>query len=175
MANGIQPSETKIYIVAADTNGSSLASSDVISGEIENWNLSGGAQEIESIPVFGDGTTTAFLDKESPREQFEVSFDVYINDTNSASLDRWDTYKFGTGLTSATEGASKAIFISSTTANGSKSYGFNNCRAVTWEPGQAADDFVKGTITFKFSPTTAAAAANLITSAVVATALPAWS
>jgi hypothetical protein len=174
MGNGIQPSETKIYIVAADTNASSLASSDVISGEIENWSLTGGEQEIEAVPVFGDGTTTAFLDKEKPRSQFEVSFDVYINDTSAATVDRWDIYKFGTGLTSATEGASKAIFISSTTGTSSKSYGFNNCRAVTWEPGQASDDFMKGTITFKFSPTTSASVANLQTSAVAAGSLPNW-
>jgi len=175
MGNGIQPNETAIYIVAADTNPSGVTSADRITGEIENWSLSGGNQDVESVPVFGDGTTTAFLDKEKPREQFELSFDVYINNTASSTLDRWDTYKFGTGLTSATEGSAKAIFIESYTGTKYKSFAMNNCRAVTWEPGQAADDFLKGTITFKFSPTTSAGAANLMTSSVQTTSLPNWS
>ena len=168
MSNGIQPSETRIYIAAADVNGQDLATSNMIKGEIENWNLSGGNQEVESVPVFGDGTTTAFLDKEKPREQFEVSFDVYINNTASSSLDRWDIYKYGTGGTSATEGSAKAIFIESVTDGKYKTTAMNNCRAVTWEPGQQADDFLKGTMTFKFSPTTSASAANLKTSSLVA-------
>ena len=174
MGNGIQPSETRIYIVDADVNASLIKTSDRITGEIENWSLTGGNQDIESVPCFGDGTTTAFLNKEKPREQFELSFDVYINNEDATALDRWDTYKYGTGLTSATEGGNKAIFIESVTNGLFKSTAVNNAVAVTWEPGQAADDMVKGTMTFKFSPTTSASAANLQTSAVAACTLPNW-
>ena len=175
MSNGIQANETAIYIVDADVNASALKATDKIKGEIENWSISGGAQEVESVPTFGDGTTTAFLDKEKPREQFEVSFDVYVNNASTTSLDRWDKYKYGAGLTSATEGTAKAIFIESKSGSLYKSTGMNNCRAVTWEPSQSADDFLKGTITFKFSPTTSSSAANLMTSAVEVVSLPDWS
>ncbi len=45
---------------------------------------------------------------------------------------------------------------------------FNNCRAVTWEPEMAADDMLKGSITFKFAPETSLGVANLRTSALAA-------
>lgn len=166
MGNGIQASETRIYIVSANVNGSALASSDRVIGEIENYSQSGGEQDIESVPTFGDGTTQAFLDKEKARTQLEISFDVYVNNAAASTLDRWDIYKYGSGGTSITEGDSKAIFIESLTGGLIKTTAMNNCRAVTWEPGQSADDMMKGTMTFKFSPATAAAAANLKTSAL---------
>lgn len=171
MANGLQSSNTRIYVVASGTNGSSLTAADMIVGEIENWSLSGGQQDVETVPVFGNGSTLAYLNKEKPREQFEVSFDVYISDAASSTLDRWDIYKFGSGpCSSATEGSTRAIFIESTTDGTKfKTIAMNNCQAVTWEPGQAADDFMKGTMTFKFSPTTSASAANLKTSALQST------
>ena len=167
---GVFPNETSVYIVAADVNGSSLTAGDKIVGEITNFSLSGGSENIESIAVIG-----GFVDKEMPREQYEVSFDVIVQNTASSTLDRWDVYKYGTGGTSVGESISKAIFVSAATGSGFKTMAFNNCRAVKWEPEMAADDMLKGTITFKFSPATPLGVANLRTSALASsTAFFTW-
>jgi hypothetical protein len=157
---GVFPNETSIYIVAANTNGSALTVANKIVGEITNWSKSGGDQEIESVPVIG-----GFVDKESPRNQIELSFDVIIQNTTASTLDRYDDY-FNAGGLSTAEGADKAIFIEHTTGSLKKTFAFNNCRAVTWEPEMAADDMLKGSITFKLSPTTALGVANVKTSAL---------
>lgn len=169
---GVFPSDTSIFIVNAGTNASAITASDKISGEITNWSLSGGEQDVESIPVIG-----GFVDKEMPRGQFEVSFDVIIQDSTAATLDRWDSFKYGssTAYSSALEASAKAIFIDFAPETGTKkSIGMNNCKGVTWEPEMAADDMLRGTMTFKFSPTTPTGSANLITSAVTASTLPNW-
>ena len=168
MGNGIQPNQTRIYIAPVDTNGADLSPSQMVVGEIENWKYSGGDVESEAVPVFGNGVTTAFLDKEKPPEQIELSFDIYVNNTAASTLDRWDIYRFGEGGTSATKGLPKSIFIESLTGGKVKTRGMNNCKAVTWEVSQQADDFLKGTLTFKFTPTTSAAAANMKTSSLAA-------
>lgn len=157
---GIFPNETSIYIVAADTVGSALTAADKVVGEITNFSLSGGGQDIESIPVIG-----GFVDKEMPREQFEVSFDVIVSNTAGSTLDRWDTYKYADG-TSSSESVNKAIYLSALTGSKWKTLAMNNCRAVTWEPELAADDMLRGTMTFKFSPETSLGVANLRTSSL---------
>ena len=159
---GVFPSETTIYIEPVDTVAANVAASQSIVGEITNWNLSGGEADIESIPVIG-----GFVDKENPRTQFEASFDVIIQNTATSTLDRYDIFKYGTGLTSATEGDSKTIWIKHYTNKAfTKMLGMNNVRAITWEPEMAADDMLRGTITFKFSPTTELGVANLKTSSL---------
>jgi len=172
---GIFPNETTIFIGTADQVTTALChSSNAVVGEIEKFGLSGGNQDVESVPVIG-----GFVDKEKPREQFEVSFDVIVANTSASTFDRWDTLKFGTALTSAGEGANKAIAIvmNSNGASPYKVYAFNNVKAVTWEPEMNADDMLRGTITFKFSPTTSLGAPNLKTSTVTtSTAFPtSWS
>lgn len=160
---GVFPTETTIYIAAADAVASALAASDKITGEIEKFNLTGGNKEIESVPVIG-----GFVDKEKPREQFEVSFDVIVQNTAASTLDRWDTLKFGSTLKSSGEGSAKMIWIQMQGNSSSlwKVYAFNNATAITWEPEMSADDMLRGTITFKFSPTTATGVSNLQTSTV---------
>jgi hypothetical protein len=160
---GVFPSETSIYIVANNTNGSALTDAGKIVGEITNWSKSGGEQEIEAIPVIG-----GFVDKESPRSQMELSFDVIVSNTASSTLDRYDTFYMGSGGTSAGESSPYSIFITSTNGTTHKTFAFNNCRAVTWEPEMAADDMLRGTITFKLSPTTPLGVANLRSSALAA-------
>ena len=170
MANAFQASETSIMLAPADTNPSDFdTAGTIIAGEIENWSLSGGNQDIESVPVFG-----GFLDKEKPREQFEVSMDVYINTADATSINRWDELKFGAAWGSDGEGAPQAIAIQSTDGTVHKSFVMNNARAITWEPGQTSDDFLKGTITFKFSPTTSAGQANFKTNAKLVENMADW-
>jgi len=172
---GIFPNETTIYIGTADQLTTELChSSNAVVGEIEKFNLSGGNQDIESVPVIG-----GFVDKEKPREQFEVSFDVIVNNLASSTFNRWDELKFGPTLTSVGEGSNKAIAIVMSTGGVTpfKVYAFNNVKAVTWEPEMNADDMLRGSITFKFSPSTNLGAPNLKTSTVAtSTSFPAsWS
>lgn len=160
---GVFPNETSIYIVAAGTNGSAITAADKIAGEVTNISISGGSKDVESIAVVG-----GFVDKEMPRDQIEVSMDVIVQNTVASTLDRYDVYKFGTGGTSATDGSDKTIFLSALTNSGTlwKTWAFNNCNVVTWEPELAADDMWRGTITFKLSPQTALGAANVKSSAL---------
>ncbi|HEY9702086.1 MAG TPA: hypothetical protein V6C58_06555 [Allocoleopsis sp.] len=164
---GIFPTETSIYVVTAGTNASALASSDKIVGEITDFSLSGGNKDVESIPVIG-----GFVNKELPREQFEVSFDVIISNTATSTLDRYDIFKYGSTMASDSDGSDKAIFLEFYSNGFTKLMAMNNCQAVTWEPEMAADDMLRGSITFKFSPTTGLGAANLKTSSVSGSTRP---
>lgn len=150
----IFPDEVKIYVVAADIDGTALATSDAITSYVTNYKKSGGNKDTEQIVLFGG----ANLEKEMPREQFEVSFDVIPQYGADATL--FDEYVSGTALTSAGEAAAKAIFIEATDGTYFYTIAMNNCKAVTWEPENAADDYLKGTITFKFNATTSAGTAN---------------
>lgn len=156
-----------IYIVAADTDGASLASSDAIPGEITSHNLTGGNQDVESVPAFG-----GFIDKEKPREQFEISMDVVPKiDTSAAVTDRWDIYKYGATGVSSAQGSDYAIFISAVDGANHKTTAINNARVTNWEPSHDADDNAAGSITFKFSPEDDVGVANLKTSALAASSV----
>lgn len=169
---GVLPAYTTIYIGTAGQVSATLChSSNAVVGEIEKFSISGGMRDLETLYVIG-GT----VDKVKPTEQFEVSFDVIVSDAAASTLDRYDTYRLGTGLTSATTGSNKAIAIVMNSEEGArfKVYAFNNVRAITWEPEMNADDLLRGTMSFKFSPTTSLGVANLKTSTCsTGTAFPA--
>ena len=165
----INRGDVNIYIVEAGQPGSALAASDIVSGEITSWGLSGGNKDVESVAAFG-----GFIDKEKPREQFELTLDI-VPKIDTLSSNRWDTYKYGAGLTSATEGTNKAIFVEASDGTNKKTWAFNNAFAVTWDPSHSADDNMSGSFTFKFSPTDDAGNANLQTSNIAASTIPAWS
>lgn len=152
---GVFPSETSIFIVEATTNGSALTAGNKIVGEITNFSLSGGDQDVESIPVIG-----GFVDKDSPRSQGEISFDIIVQNTVASTIDRWNNYAMLNGL-STNEPVDKAIFIYSTNGTTSMGLGINNCNVTSMERTMDADDMLRYSVTFKFSPTTALGASNL--------------
>lgn len=157
---GVFPNETSIYIVAAGTNGSALTAADLVKGEITNVSISGLDRSKESIPVVG-----GFVDKQNPRSQGEVSFDVIINNTFASSLERWDLYQFPNG-TSADEPQDKAIFLTSLSGSLWKTIAVNNASVSTSETTLAADDMLRKTVTLQFTPETPLGVANLRTSAL---------
>ena len=162
----IFPNETKVYIAAADIAGSALASSDAVTTEVGNFSVSGGGKDVESKPFFGG----AFISVEKPREVYELSMDVVCTYANAT---RWEGLMMGQGITStscesSTEPTLKRIFIEATDGTSYKTLAMNNCRAVTFEPEMSSDEYMKGTITFKFTPTTSAAASNLKIANVIA-------
>lgn len=162
----IFPSEVSVYIAPAGTVGSALATSDAVTTEISNFSLSGGSKDITSEPFFGG----AFIDKESPREQYEISFDVYVSYDNAV---RWEALLMGGNLESTSassdgESDSFRVFIEATDGTDYKTMAMDNCQAVTFEPEMASDDYMKGTLTLKFSPTNSSADANYLIADVAA-------
>ena len=158
MVDAFFPDQATIWIGTAATN---LAVSAIVStanqreSNITNYSESGGAKESESIPVFGGGNIT----KENPRDQLEVSFDVVIVPGASSSV--WDGLLFGTSLSSATDAADAAIAIQWAAGTNYYSRAYNNARGVSFDPESSADDLLRGTISFKLSPTTPDGTANL--------------
>jgi len=58
-----------------------------ITTEVTNFNDGGGSRDTESIAHFGN----AFLTIKKPQEQFEISFDVDLNDTTWAEMINFDS------------------------------------------------------------------------------------
>lgn len=153
-----------IFIAPADTDGSALATSDEVNGEITSHNLTGGNMDVESVPAFG-----GFIDKRKPREQFEIQMDVTPKfTTTAAETDRWDIFKYGTTGKSTGESGNYSIYIEAydSLTGARKTTALNNCNMTNWEPAHSADDNMGGSATFKFSPETDSGAANLATSAL---------
>ena len=172
MGNAIFPEEAKIYITSTNIEPSSLATSDAVTAEVTNFSESGGEEDVESISVFGGGN----IDKVSPRTQVEVSFDAIIRyDGSVDNMLRWDSYKWGKITSSTVSSAGdveyKRIYVQWSDDAYFYTRAYDNVRAVTFEPESAADDYLKGTITFKLSPTQADATANLKVAGVQASTL----
>jgi hypothetical protein len=167
-------SKVKIYVAAKDTNPAALnTTTAIISGQIKSYSKSGGEQDIESDPVFG-----GYVDKEKPTSQVEVSFEVVPDLTTAAGADLIDSLIYGSQsgvYTMSSNAADKAIFIVAQDSTLYKTYAFNNCNAVSYDIDHNADDNRSGTLTFKFSPTTATGISNFMTAASNVTTLAAWS
>lgn len=173
MGNAMMPEEAIVYITSSTIAPSSLVpSTHGVTAEVTNFSESGGEEDVESTPVFGGGN----IDKTKPRSQIEVSFDIVMRyDSDSAKVLKWDAMKYGTitsdEVTSAGSPEVKRIYVQWSDGTNYYTRAYNNAKAVTFEPESAADDFLKGTITFKLSPTTAEGAANLKIAEKAATAM----
>ncbi len=165
----IQPEEATIYINDADTEPSAFSTgATIITGSVTNFKESGGEEDVESNPVFGGGN----IDKVKPRTQIEVSFDVILQYGSNSTV--FDELKWGSGLTSAGDSPSKAIAIEFTDGTNYYTRVYNNAKAVTFEPEASSDDFLKGTITFKLSPTTSSGTENLKVAATALSSMSDW-
>jgi len=174
----------KIAIVSAGTVPSTLAPTDYITGEIQNYSQSGGDSDSESVPVFG-----GFVDKEKPESQVEVALELipslegsakwdamtYSVDVKSSALDK-PIYTMASG--DSTIPGKRAVFIEASSLVGtetlSKSIAYNNCDVTTFEMSHAADDNRTGNITFKLSPTNSNGVSNYMAADLAVTGLPAW-
>lgn len=180
----ISRSRTKIWIVAGDTNASSLVSSAVYSssntngylaGEIKSYSKSGGEDDVESDPVFG-----GYVDKEKPTSQFELSFEIVPDvDADGSGKREWESLVYaennsdGVFTTKGTAGY-KAIYIQATDGTAYKAWGFNNCNAVSLDMEHSADDNQTLTLNFKFSPTDSEGIPNFQYTAQAVSNLVAW-
>lgn len=168
--------QATVYVGEADIAPSALVASSAtfdMTGYVTNYSESGMEEDVESIMVFGGGN----IDKVKPRTQGEVSFDVILQYGTDVTI--FDSFKWGAAVSgeylSSGNSPTKQIIIQFTDGTNYYSTAFNNVKAVTFEPEAAADDVLKGTITFKVSPTTSGAVANRKSAAVQASALAAWS
>lgn len=159
-STGIFPNETSIYIVAAGTNGSALASSDLVKGEVTNVKITGLEQPKEVVNVIGGQ-----VDKRLPRTMGELSFDVIVSNSSAATIARWDLMKYSTGLSTDVP-VSKAVFIQFLSNSIYDTMGINNADVTIGETEMAADDMLKKSVTLKFTPVTTLGVANLRTSSV---------
>jgi hypothetical protein len=174
----IMPEQATVWVGELNIAPSALASSTNsasfdATGYITNYSESGGEEDIESNPVFGGGN----INKTKPRSQIEVSFDIIMQ--YGTNVSKFDSYKWGEAVSeefsSAGTSLSKQIVIHWTDGTNNYTRAYNNCSAVTFEPESAADDFLKGTITFKLAPTTSAGKANLRIKAAAPSTMAAWS
>lgn len=169
----ISRDKVKIWILSAGTAPSTVTDGDAIIGEIRNWDLSGGADDVETEPVFG-----GFIDKRKPREQFELSFDVVPQIGTTA--EDWESYIYtedgsNSGVyTSAGSTADHCIYIQAEDGSNYKSWGFNNCNSVTLDMSHSADDNMEASLSLKFSPADADGTPNFQYSKVAAASLITW-
>jgi hypothetical protein len=142
-------------IVGAASAFSSAAANNTITGTITNFKQSGGDQNTQAIPVFGGGN----IDREEARNQIEVSFDVIPTYGLNGTV--FDGFVMGSSLWSSSEGSDKVIYVQFTDGSNFHTRAYNNARAVSFSPSSDAGDFLKGTITFKLSPTNSSGQPNL--------------
>jgi len=129
-----------------------------VTTQVTNFSDGGGGKDTESIAHFGN----AFLVVTKPQEDFEVAFDVSIKDTFwSQMISDSTTVVVGTSagsfIQSISGGDQNDFKVRIEWVTGSDAYKiiYYNCKGVTFEKDNAADDRLTGTITFKVSPTSA--------------------
>jgi hypothetical protein len=185
--NAIARSKVSIYIANAGTAPSALTSTDLVTGEITNYSLSGGESDSESVAAFG-----GFIDKEKPTSQFELSLEVTPSLASATAAVSWANRS----RVKETIGASTVYTVTNAAATASVVYptakmivisaydsatsvfntvAYNNADITTFEMSHAADDNRTLNLTFKFSPQTAAGKSNVMEAALAPTALPLWS
>ena len=157
---GVFPNETTIFIVAANTDASSLALTDAVKGEISDFKQSGLEEDTTIKDVFGGQ-----IEIEKPRSQGEISFNVSVQNTAGSVLDRWDKFRFSDG-TSASESVIKQVYIQHYTNSLLKVFCVNNCRVTTGDTSMNANEELQKSITLKFNAVTPLGVANLRTSTI---------
>jgi hypothetical protein len=164
--------------ISGDSTNRELAIQNV-EGKVLSWNLSGGSQPTEDVFAFGGKT----FNTSKPREKFQVSFEVMINDSD------FDFVQFG-GASGSRIGAMQGKVVKSTDTtrrwrvmmffqdSGShvksgtvvvpgKSDAiyrmmFMDVKSVTFDKEFSAEDYMKGTLTLEFSSSDENGYANFI-------------
>lgn len=159
MATYMYPNEVTVTIAAA---GSASTSGTNFTTRLSNFQQTGGNTEIESVPLFGG----AFIDVEKPRELIEVSFDCVITYEQALLFDQLTSGSVIDGSTGpvavgSTEPVGKAIYLQWNSGGSFYTRAYNNARAVMFEPEMSADEYLKGTITFKLTAADGSGSTNL--------------
>jgi hypothetical protein len=163
---GVFPTETSIYIVAANTNASALSTTDKISGEISNFELSGLNIDPEYKNLFGGQ-----LEIVKPRGEGELTFDISVSNTVASSFHRWSNMDFPTTGTSIDTPASKMVYISFYSNSLLNVLALNNAKVTTHDTSMSAEEELQKSVTLKFAYMTPLGTANVRASTVSGTTL----
>jgi len=163
MADAFFPDGSTVFVVAA---GGTPSAGFELTSHATNFSESGGSRDTESIPVFGGGNIT----KQNAREQIEIGFDVIVQPTEATIFDEmlYASTLTGTAASITSDGNGQALKLEVSWGSGADTYTrtYDNVYLVSWEPEMGADEYLKGSISFKVSPTQPDGTANLtITSA----------
>jgi hypothetical protein len=177
MATGksLSADQATIWLAPKDTVGGDLAANGkVITTLVSNYDESGGAKENDSIAHFGG----AFVDRKVPQEQFEVSFDVTIRHGADSTL--FDKIRADAVIEADGAGADfvvGAVMIQVTDGTNHYWVAYNNVQAINFDKEFSADEELKGTLTFKLSPSDEDGVTNLKygNTDTIVTELSAWS
>ena len=164
----------RIAIVATGTNATDLASTDFISGEIKSYSKSGGEKDVESVPHFGGD-----VDKEKPRSQFELSFDVTPSMEDAG---KWENIAYGSvtvgsnvGYLSSLDPGEKAVFIENYKSATEKiSYAFDNAGVTMLDMEQDAEDNQTKSLNLKFASENKNGRANFAAFKLALSEFPDW-
>jgi len=184
----ISRSKTKIWIVAADVDPSTLTyatSVDLantalgyLAGDIKSYSKSGGEKDVEADPVFG-----GYVDKEKPISQVELAFEIVpLTDTGKAN--RWDSMAYAEDVANSnvytmasetsTQPGDKMVVIEADDGTNKKTLMYNNCNVTVLDLEHNADDNRTYNLSMKFAPTDGDGVSNFATAALAATGMPAW-
>lgn len=136
-----------------------------ITSDTMTLNQSGGGRPVEGINVFGGKVIT----KESPQEDFEISFDVAMTTSRYWSMFMGTTaYAVGTQYTNTTSQQRFRITITWQDPEATTQTAAEKLRIVYkdvimtgWEPEHTGEDYLKGTMTFKVSPFDSSGSSNI--------------
>ncbi|MAH49936.1 hypothetical protein CMI37_29225 [Candidatus Pacearchaeota archaeon] len=170
--------EGEDVIITMEESGQATVTN--VEGRVLSWNLSGGASSTDEVYAFGNKT----FNFQKPREKFTVSFEVMVNDSD------FDFVHLGSGTgtpalgsmagkpsTSAETPSQWRIIMWFQTASSQLATGsivvpdtavsvyrmiFVDCKAITFDKEFAADEYMKGTLSFEFSATDDGGNPNMI-------------
>jgi hypothetical protein len=157
----INKDNVTIYVAAADVDGSSLASSNSVVGEITSVSWSGLEPQRETVNVYGGQVR-----KKQPRTDYEVSMEVLLSGASATTIERWQKLFMSDG-TSTSDPVNSMIMIEALKGSVYDSTGFNNAEITTLSFDAPADDSVTMSLTFTGSSTSELGAANVKSSALV--------
>lgn len=155
--DGLQASEITVKIGAADAAYSTCTT---FTQSLTNFSQSGGGKDIESVALFGG----AFLNREKPREQIEVSFDTVYKYGTCSDI---DGLLMGSSLTASTVESSQEpsawiIWLYWTDGTNKYTRAYNNVQGVNLgDLEQSAEGFLEGKVSFKLSATDSTGASNM--------------
>ena len=162
------PDDAYVGIARIDDLGSEFEAAT----DISSWSESGFTQDISSENYFANAKVT----KQEPQEDGEVKFDIALTRgewerifwnatgsdfTSGSARQKYRITLLVTDVSTATGSLSKA-FPQASYASGSIGGAeaknvyrviYANAYATSFEPSMAADEYMKGTITFKVPPT----------------------
>jgi len=124
-----------------------------ITTDVTNFSDGGGGKDTETIAHFGG----AKLVIKKPQEDFEVTFDVDVNDTFWSNVMSGRITTVGSASMVTSDGTQdyhkvKLEWIEPETGSAGLKLIYYNALGISYEKDNAADDYLKATVSFKISP-----------------------